>query len=184
MKRIVVLLGVSILALTGCAGQGIEATVLNTLLGGTGEIGSDIIEASVAKELVVHKTLQNRDKMYRQAYEDSGFKIEFKLEEFGGVAMYLPKTIEYKPEPQFDQPLPTEPSKHPVWAAAENLGGVLAQYGLIGFGLHEVAGIAKYGMDQAGATTYNGPLLNSNNDVAGDMTNGDLEYSIKSHNRR
>ena len=47
---------------------------------------------------------------------------------------------------------------------------------MIGYGLHEIAGVLTAGYDAAQGVNYNGPLNNSLNSAGGDLNNGALDY--------
>lgn len=179
--------------LSGCASGGITAGALQAILSPettqmTTAISGEIAESSVAKEIAVLKTLQNRDNVQSVMYKESGFKMDWvvikdditvNIPNTGPITIsrnvYLPK-VTYKEAPDFRQPLPTAPSVHPVWDTAKSVVGNLLKYGLIGYGIGELSNVWSDSIAGAQGTTYNGPLINSQNTSDGTITNGSIDY--------
>ena len=131
-------------------------------IGSSGEITESIAghtsDASVAKEQAVMAAYKYRDRMYKDMYLQSGFNMEFALVEVApGIMAYMPTSISYREEPDFNQPLPEGPSEHPVWKTTESIFGTVAKYGLLGWGISEFSGVLKAGFDAAGSS-YAGPV--------------------------
>jgi len=168
MRPLLALLALALLS--GCSSG--MMPVYQTIVGESGELTETIAgytkEASVFKEESIAKTLRNRDDRHAEMYAISGFKMTFAMQEVSpGVMALLPKDISYREEPDFDQALPTEPSKHPVWSTANSLFSTIAKYGLIGFGISELSGVLQAGYDKAG-NTFNGDAnLDSSFNAAG-----------------
>ena len=178
MKNFILIIFVALMTFSCASGGGISTGALTAVMSGTEKAGDDIVEASIAKELAVMNTLKNRDIEYGKAYALSGFKLTFRLVVIAGVKMYLPASIEYKPEPKFTTPLPTKPSVHPVWETTRDIFAVMAKYGLIAYGLHELNSMVSSGYASSGSV-YNGPVIGSGNTAGGAQTIGIMrDYSI------
>lgn len=139
--------------LGGCSTASIP--VYTELAGQSGEITETIAgytsDASVAKEHEVHMTLRNRDRMYAKMYDQSGFKMSFRMVEVApGVMALLPDAITYRDAVDFREALPMAPSVHPVWATVEGIFGTVAKYGLIGYGISELSGVLEAGYAASG----------------------------------
>lgn len=116
-------------------------------------------DASVAKEHEVHETLRHRDLMYSQAYQYSGFTMDYKeVRLAGGAVAFLP-VVSFRETPRFEQPLPTAPSAHPVWGFANNLVDK-GLWGFLGYNLFKFGRAAIDGA--AERNTYNGPYAPNN----------------------
>lgn len=136
--------------LSSCAGGPVQ--IPYTLLGQDGEVVETgfrtVADASVAKEIAVHETLRNRDRQYARAYQQSGFDVEFELVEVApGLKVQVMKRVGFREAPDFSTPLPTAPSVHPVWHTVDNVVDNIGRYGLIGYSVHEGAGVLKAGID-------------------------------------
>lgn len=179
LAMIVALLAMVVALLSGCGGK--EAMpIFANIVGESGEVTKTVStythDASVAKENYVHNTLQNRDIQYRKAHEQSGLKIEFEMVAIGGTQAYLPKVITFRETPDFNQPLPTEPSQHPVWSTAQNVSIALAKYGLYGYLGGELFDFLGTAWASAGSV-YNGDVIGSFNEAGGD-TNFSTDYLL------
>ncbi|MCB2218044.1 MAG: hypothetical protein KQH59_18435 [Desulfobulbaceae bacterium] len=118
--------------------------VMEAATDGAPKVTQQVADSSVSKESVVHVSLQNRDIQYRKAYEESGLKLTWKeftmkfklpgMTDVYEVSQMMPE-IEFRESPKFDQPLPTEPSEHPVWKFANNV----VDKTLIGWGFDRLA---------------------------------------------
>lgn len=120
-----------------------------------GEVAGYTKDASVAKEAEVHLTLRNRDLMYYKAHKNSGIKMAFAMQQVGTasngspIMAYLPSEISFKETPKFEQILPTEPSKHPVWGTIDKA----LDKGLWAFLGYEFFKFGTAAIDGAGAKT-------------------------------
>lgn len=153
--------------ITGCAG--IPKEMITETLDSGGKVvtrtSTIIADASVKKEEILHDTLRNRDNKVAIAHAQSGMVLNWQIVTepvyYPGmsnpvnVTRYLP-IITYKEQPRFNQRLPTEPSKHPVWDSVNQA----LDKGLTGFIVKEAAGVIKEGIN-----------------VSGDKYNGDYTYS-------
>ncbi len=173
MKNVVVLAGV-LLLLSGCQGKLVPIT--DEMLGIASEGSTNkvryVANASVAKELAVHRTLQNRDRQIAKAAQHAGITLDYKqfteTIKIPGVELPLIMTrmfpiVTYHPMPEFNQPLPLKPSEHPAW----KLGEKLVDRALFGFLGYELGSVLRAGYDAAGTKTViqsqGGPILNSGN---------------------
>lgn len=161
---------------TGCtSGGGISTAAFNALMTGTGEVGDDVVEASIVKEVAIIKGLMNRDDKRELMYGKSGFNMDWVekpltvLIQTAGqpetrvtISQYLPITS-FRPEPRFQFALPTKPSVHPIWNTLESLGGIFAKYGLIGYGIHEFNSLLSTGFAAATQPNYSGSFYGSLN---------------------
>lgn len=149
--------------------------VMQAATDGAPKVTQQVADASVSKESVVHASLQNRDIQYRKAYEESGLKLTWKeytmkfklpgMTDVYEVSQMMPE-IEFRESPRFDQPLPTEPSEHPVWKFANNV----VDKTLIGWGfdrlayvLHGAGGRQYYAGDYA--PNYQNPVNNGDGTI-------------------
>jgi len=164
-------------ALAGCSGSGgmiplSDESISTVATGATTSMGY-ITDASVMKEMAVHKSLQNRDKMVKDAHANSGFKMEFMLVEVSpGVKALMPKEIKYNEQAKFDQPLPQAPSEHPGWRTAERIGVAAINGTVVGLGVTTAGDVLKSAIGNAGTkSTYNGDVSNKNSHNTGDNHN-------------
>ena len=129
---------------------------------------STIADASVLKELAVHKTLQNRDQMIAQATKSAGFKSVWRSCDrtvfYPGMKEPLLVTepclqVSYTPMPEFKQELPTAPSVHPGYKMTKEIVSSIANATLIGYGINTLGNVLETGLQQAG-TDYSGSDYN------------------------
>ena len=180
--RYLILLIAILAVMSGCASSGGYIPVTGTMVNEAGQTvqvtSAYVKDASILKEQAIANTLRNRDNNYRMAHENSGFKLKFAMVEINGTMAYLPEEISFRETPHFDQPLPTEPSEHPVWKTVNSSVAAIAKYGMIGFGISELSGIVKSGYDAAG-NHFNGDANISNgfNSVGNDFNSGGYQYN-------
>lgn len=161
MKQGIVWLAVvACLALSGCAGGSVPIT--EEVFDEAGDVvkvtTKYVADASVAKETVVHQTLQNRDRMIAKDAKDSGMKMEWETVEetiqMPGQAPIVMKRampkITYRERGQFNQKLPTQPSVHPGYATAERIVDKVVNGTIIGLGITEGADVVKAAIGSAG----------------------------------
>ena len=174
--------------LSGCAGGGmvpISSETVDTVVGGATTTMGYITDASAIKELAVHKTLQNRDKMVRDAHKDSGMSVGWQAVEetvfYPGmkepmvITRYLP-TISYKEKAEFKQNLPTVPSEHPGWRVAENVATAAIRGTVIGIGLNAASEVLQSSIDNAG---HNSSIIQEDNSVTTiDKSTGPVDNSV------
>jgi hypothetical protein len=154
------LIGILLIGLTGCADNYIPIT--GEMVGAATDTAGYIKDASVAKELAIHATLRNRDNVYKAIYPESGTKVTFKLEEVSpGVFVQVISEISSRDAIVFKDPLPTEPSKHPVWQAAEKVLPSLINATLVGTLGYSAINAMEAGW-KATAPVYNGPYQSYN----------------------
>ena len=146
--------------LVGCADNYIPIT--GEMMGTSTSTVGYIRDASVAKELAVHATLRNRDRMYRQMYADSGTKVVFEMREVvEGVHVQFIKEITSRDPIAFRDALPTAPSEHPVWGVIKEVTPALINATLIGtLGYHTLQTLDSGW--KATAPVYNGPYQSYN----------------------
>jgi len=122
-----------IILLAGCASDSGKLTLSSLPVDGEQvvQLGGDIKDASVQKEVAFAHMVENRDNKYKSMYEKSGFKQTWKqvtkktrivtagVETLIETTEYVPE-VEFKERPRFDQPLPSGPSVHPFWQFANN----------------------------------------------------------------
>ena len=154
------LIGILLIGLTGCGGNYIPIT--GDMVGAATDTVGYIKDASVAKELAIHATLRNRDNVYKAIYPQSGTKVVFKMAEVApGVFVQTISEITSRDAIVFKDPLPTEPSKHPVWQTVEKVLPSIVNATLVG-----TLGVAAIDAMEAGwkatAPVYNGPYQSYN----------------------
>ena len=175
-KCCLLLLVCLLFVLAGCAGSGglmplTDASIATVTGGVTSSVGY-VTDVSAIKELSVHKTLQNRDEMIRDAHKDAGMRLDWQsIEEtvyYPGmtepitVTRYLP-TITYNEQAQFSQQLPTVPSTHPGWRTMEKIGVAAINGTVIGMGIKASADVLETAINSAGGnTTYQGDVSAGN----------------------
>jgi hypothetical protein len=158
MKRLLVLLVATLLP--GCADNYIPIT--GEMVGAASDTAGYIKDASVAKELAVHATLRNRDKVYRQMYPESGTKITFAFVEVSpGVHVQTIQEITARDSIAFRDSLPTQPSSHPVWGVAEKVLPSLINATVIGTLGYQAISVLGDGWKST-APLYNGPVNSYN----------------------
>ena len=191
MKCIIFILA---LCLSGCAGGMIpisDQSISTVAAGATTTVGY-VTDASAIKEMAVHKTLQNRDKMVRDAHKDSGMQVGWMAMEetiyYPGMAApitvtrYLP-TIKYNEQAEFNQQLPTSPSEHPAWRTVERLGVAAIHGTVIGYGINAASDVLQSAVDSAGHnTTVSGSGNNSSDNSFTDNAVGPVDNSDNSDN--
>ena len=147
------------LLLTGCGASYVP--IAGDLVGMADDSVVFIKDASIAKEAIVHRTLQERDAAYALAYELSGTKIEFEMQEvMPGIYMQTIKSLTSREAPHFRGELPTQPSIHPVWGTVNAGMDLAAKVGMFWIG----ADFLKEAW-QNSAPQYSGPY-NSYNQTA------------------
>ncbi len=180
MKTNFVMLIVLLVALSGCANAPLMVTpeLLNAAGVNIDNGVATIADASVLKELAVHRTLQNRDLMIKEATLKSGFKSKWqqcsRTVFYPGMKKPLTVTepclaISYTPMPEFKQPLPVTPSIHPGYKMAENIVHDVANATLIGYGISVAGDVLKQGYNAAGSDYSNSTYEQSFNN--GSSTN-------------
>lgn len=143
------------LLLFGCADY---VPVAGSLVGMADDSVVYIKDASIAKEALVHQTLQNRDKEYGKAYKLSGTEITFAMKEvMPGIWLQVIESVASKAPPEFTGDLPTAPSVHPVWATVNKGLDVAAKVGMFWIGAD-----ALTDMWTRSAPQYNGPYQSYN----------------------
>ncbi len=144
-----------LVSLTSCADY---VPVAGDMVGMAGESVVYIKDASIAKEAIVHKTLQNRDDEYAKAYKESGTQIVFAMKEvMPGVWLQVIESVTSKAPPEFTGNLPTEPSIHPVWGAVNKGLDVAAKVGMFWLGAEALTDMWKRSAPQ-----YDGPYQSYN----------------------
>ena len=153
MKYLLLLLP---LLLSGCGASYVP--IAGDLVGMADDSVVFIKDASIAKEAMVHQTLQNRDKEYGKAYKLSGTEIKFAMKEvMPGIWLQVIESVASKAPPEFAGDLPTAPSVHPVWAAVGKGLDVAAKVSLFWIGAE-----ALTTMWERSAPQYNGPYQSYN----------------------
>jgi hypothetical protein len=179
MKTLIALslTAIALLILSGCAAdQGISVGALNAVLGNTAQLGetvaSQTASTSVAKEAVVHQSWKSYYENQSKVHKNSGTIIEFGWTTLSdGTRVQTMKKLTSREYVALKTP-PEKPSEHPVWNTVGEMTRVLAKYGLIGFGIYELAGAWEVSMTGAKGTTYQGPLLNSQNQAEDSISSG------------
>ena len=132
MKTLITIIALaSMLVLSGCASNGGLIPVSDTSINKAGEVIETTAgytrDASVAKEAAVLNAHNLRTAAKANSYKTEGFKLEWvavkKTYFFPGMEKPIELTeqmpkVTYKAPLVFAQPLPMEPSRHPVWKFA------------------------------------------------------------------
>jgi len=135
---------VAVAMLVGCAATS-PVEIVTKILDDNGNVIKEttktISDASIGKETIVHETLQNRDKTLGDAYEKEGMKLKWQLVKRtvqvgdNTVSWDEPMLVqaEHREPLRLNQPLPTQPSVHPVWAFGTETVKTLTNATLIGY---------------------------------------------------
>lgn len=141
------------LGLGGCGGTTyapIYGTAINEAGAHIDTVAGYTKDASVAKEQMVMQALQNRDNKIAETHENSGVKLKFIMQEvIPGVYVQVLSEFQSREQAEFHQPLPMQPSVHPVWDTVKNVTSTIAKYGLIGYGIGELSNVWQAGLDAA-----------------------------------
>ena len=152
------LLIVPFLFLTGCGGMS-PLTVTEEMLDSGGNVvsktTSTVADASVAKERIVHKTLQVDTEGYYAALGLSGSKMEVtgyqEMVLADGSKGYLPLiSSSFREAPKRNTALPTAPSIHPIWHFGESVVKASLTYGIADI----LAGVTEKAFDSAQTKYY------------------------------
>ena len=178
-----------VIALTGCSGLTTVSPEMMQAAGVDIDNGvSTIADASVLKELAVHKTLQNRDTQIAKATKNAGFKSEWKACKetvfYPGMQAPLLVTkpcleVSFTPMPEFKQQLPTAPSVHPGYAMTEHIVTKIANATLIGYGLHTLGNVLETGFSHAGDDYSNSTYKQSFNPGDENVNVGEYTPSVE-----
>jgi len=161
---------------------------VSTIVGGATTTIGYVTDASAIKELAIHKTLQNRDKMVRDAHKDSGMSVGWQavdetvfypgMKEPVVITRYLP-TISYKEKAEFKQNLPTAPSEHPGWRVAENVATAAIRGTVMGIGLNAASDVLQASISSAGHNTTGSYINQEDNSIAPvDNSVGPVDNSV------
>lgn len=156
--------------LSGCVGQTAPIPLTDTTINEAGDVvktaAGHTADASVAKEHEVHDTLRNRDNQIRRAHANSGMTMSWqpvqKTVQYPGMAEpittteYLP-VISYREQAVFRQPLPTEPSEHPVWKTVRSVAKDVKDGTIIGMGINAADNVLSAAVGKRDAQ-YNGDV--------------------------
>jgi len=162
------------LIVSGCGSPSTIPMVI-TSLDPNGNLSQSVVtataESSVAKETVLMNAYTARDLAYKDMYKDSGVSLSWEQKErqitttvmvddkpyTSVVTMteYLP-IMQYRPEPDWEQPLPLTPSTHPVWDASKAIAGQALKWGTIAFGIGSFTDLLDTALSEAG-DYFNGP---------------------------
>lgn len=148
-----ILLAISLLLLGGCAG--LSDSVVTTVTDQAGKVTKTVAGASIAKEQVVHKTLQADTRGYYTALGTSGSKMEVtgyqEIDLADGSKGYLPLiSATFREAPKRNSTLPTSPSIHPGWHFGEVVVESALTYGLADI----IAGVTKKALDSSQTKYY------------------------------
>lgn len=124
MFRSILLLMLVLFLLPSCAwltDQGVME-----LVDETGKTIGKVTDAAVQRDLLYLKALENRDLKYKEMHAVAGMSIENELitlecKDGSKLAAYVPKTVEVRPIPNFQQRLETRPPDHRGWDSFDNV---------------------------------------------------------------
>lgn len=144
--------------LSGCAGGGL-IPVSDTM----GTTGGEVItrtagytsDASVAKEAQVHSTLRNRDLLIAQDAALPTVNLQFEMIEVSpGVHVQIMKSLSVRESAKFNNPLPVQPSIHPVWAWATKTADGFIDLGKLFTGFYFAEKLASNFVEKAKPNFY------------------------------
>jgi len=178
--------------LIGCGPKGGLIPLTDTAINEAGDVvqnaAGHTADASVAKEHEVHDTLRNRDNNIRKAHEKSGMTMTWqpvkKTIQYPGMpeaittTEYLP-VISYREQADFRQPLPTEPSEHPVWKTVRSVAKDVKDGTVVGMGINAAdnvlsAAVGKSDNRYMGDATFN--QSHNQGDGVGPVTTTEISY--------
>jgi hypothetical protein len=171
---LLILLVFLLVSLSGCFNGAGNMVIPNEMVEGATETVSNITDASVMKEAIVHKTLQNQDKMINASNQKPSFEMGWQTVEetvyYPGMAAPLAvkksmPTIKYTEKQAFTQVRPTAPSEHPGWKYGSDAVKTIAQYSFYGWLSNGLFNMVEKGWNMVGLK-HNGDNYQSNN--AGD----------------
>jgi hypothetical protein len=140
--------------LVGCS-EKVTVPVVNSFTDASGKIINNVAThtgtASTYKEYVVVDGLKHQATEVRLAHENSGIRVEFEVVKktyfFPGMKepITIPenevKMVEYRPQAEFRQKLPTKPSVHPVWDTTKTIAVKGLDVFLWAFGIDRISGV-------------------------------------------
>jgi len=162
--------------LSGCFGGAGNMVVTNETIEGATESVNNITDAGVMKEAIIHKTLQNQDKMIAKSNEKPSFEMGWQTVE---ETVYYPgmekpitikksmPTVKYTEKQAFTQQRPQAPSEHPGWKYGSDMVKTVAQYSFYGWLSNGLFEMVKDGWGMVGAK-HEGDLINNQSYNQGD----------------
>ena len=154
-----------LILLCSCSATQLMEIPLDSMVEGAKEGVKVIGDSSVAKEAIVHKTIQSYHKAKRKMYDKSGIKISFNIVKKKGLMVILPD-ITYREKPELEAP-PIAPSVHPVWPMVNNVLDKGLTYGFGYLAVDSVVGAFKALGTQASNAFYGDANLENSFNVAG-----------------
>lgn len=161
--------------LSGCVGSGGGTISLPAavFVDGATDMAPVIAEASVGKEAVVHKSIQNYHKQYAKAFKDSGTTVKFELMEVSkGVFVQVVSSISSRGEVDMMEP-PSVPSNHPVWSTVNNVLDKALTYGFGYLAVDTVVG----GFEALGKGAGNNFMGDADTDSSFNLAEDDLKIT-------
>lgn len=139
--------------LPGCGAIN-PVTITDSMVNEAGDtIGTAIVETSdvdVVRSTNFSKMRMNRDNVQARAHKSEGFQMEFVMVDFGnGNKAYMPKSISYKPELRFQDPMPQQEMVNPIYAATRDITLGFFDVVLKGFGIWTLGEAHKNSVDSA-----------------------------------
>jgi hypothetical protein len=127
------------LLLGGCASS--YGTIPQEVLGDLSTNGVVFASDEVQEAAIRADAHKEHIEKYGEAYKASGLEVEFEVVEVNGAPAYMPTKLSFREKPQFGEAPSLDKAPHPGWRVAEKLGMGVMKYGVIGYGVHEAAGL-------------------------------------------
>jgi hypothetical protein len=161
---------------SGCFGGAGNMAVTESMIDGTEKIVGNITDASVMKEQIVHKTLQNQDNKIAESNKNPSFEMGWQTVEetvyYPGMSgpMTVKKsmpTVKYTEKQAFTNVRPQASSEHPGWKYVTDGVKTVVQYSFYGWLSNGLFDMVKEGWSMVGAK-HNGDLINNQSGNGGD----------------
>jgi outer membrane murein-binding lipoprotein Lpp len=168
-----ILIGTILLAGCSTTGVNLPASAITDLGKDATDVAVNVGDEATAKQALLERSRQVRDKEYQKAYALSGLTIENQIVELGnGVKALLPMKLSWKDKPDFGRAIPDAPPDHAFWAASKSWVHDIVTGAVVIYGIQGIASTIKTLAVAKGATTYNGPVKmdQSQNDAGTSQT--------------
>ena len=157
--------------LSGCFGGAGNMVITDEMVEGVSTNVSNITDAGVMKEAIVHKTLQNQDKMINASNQKPSFEMGWQTVEktvfYPGMTSPMVvkenmPVIKYTEKQAFTHVRPSAPSEHPGWKYTVDGIKTVAQYSFYGWLSNGFFDMIKKGWNMVGLK-HNGDNITTNN---------------------
>lgn len=155
-----------IFLLSGC-GSINPVTITDSMVNEAGDVVTTGItqtsDVDVVRSTNFKNMRTNRDNVQAKAHKDEGFKMEFMTVDLGnGHTAYLPKSVSYKPELRFQDPMPQQEMVNPIYQTTKEIASTVTG-GIVQSWLGWLLNDAHKSSVEAAQTKYLGPYAPVNN---------------------